>query len=241
MGTPKRLLVFVCSLVAMTSLVFAAASIYAQSEAAPEASSAASDVKGITYDLTAAEASGPVQPIEYSHELHAGQMGIECLYCHSAADKSQHATIPAVSVCIGCHAMVRKGPSEGSSAEIAKLYRYYCSESELSAEAYAELQAGAGTPPGPMRPCTEGESIPWTRIHDLPEYVQFRHMRHVNAGLECQRCHGPVEEMKRVYLYPDTVTRPSSAFLPAQKLEMGWCLDCHLDLGVTDDCAACHF
>lgn len=249
MGTRKRFAVYVCSLAALTSIVFAAASINAQSEEPQSGAAAALGIpEGITYELSADEAAGPDQPIEYSHELHAGQMGIDCLYCHTGADKGQHATIPAVSVCIGCHATVRRGPSSvanpgSSEAEIAKIYRAYCSEAELSAEAYATLAKGEGVPPGINSPCKDGESIPWIRIHDLPEYVQFRHQRHVNApaNLECQTCHGPIETMKRVYLFPDTVLRPSSAYLPAQKLEMGWCLNCHLERGVTDDCAACHY
>ena len=187
---------------------------------------------GGLYSLTSDESSGPAQPIDFSHKLHAGEMGIECLYCHTAADKSQHATVPAVSVCMGCHTYVKEGPSPGSREEIAKLEGFYCGEGEAT---------GPGLPP-----CTQGSSIPWVRIHNLPEHVQFKHNRHVapapeGAGLDCQRCHGEVQEMQRVWMTPDTVFRPSSLFLPAQKLEMGWCLDCHLELGGPDDCAACHY
>ena len=45
----------------------------------------------------------PVQPIAYSHKLHAGDLQIQCIYCHSGADKSRHAGIPAMSVCMNCH------------------------------------------------------------------------------------------------------------------------------------------
>ena len=112
------------------------------------------------YDYTDEELEGPVQPIEFSHEIHAGSaedgdLGIPCLYCHSAAEVSQHATIPAVSTCMGCHVHVAEGRTEGSAAEIAKLRDYYA----------------------------KGESIPWIRIHNLPEYVQFKHFRHINAGV----------------------------------------------------------
>lgn len=190
------------------------------------------------YDLSGDEANGPEQPIDFSHALHAGDMQIECLYCHTGADKGQHATIPAVSVCWGCHQAVKEGPSAGSAEEIAKIQQFLCRQ---------EADGLAAEQPNPIKPCTEGSSIPWVRIHNLPEHVQFKHMRHVNAGVECQTCHGPVEQMKRVWLVPDTKLRPSSAYLPAQKLEMGWCLDCHqqkLDNGeprATSDCAACHY
>jgi hypothetical protein len=178
------------------------------------------------YTLSGDEQDGPAQPIDFSHALHAGEMAINCLYCHTGADKGQHATLPAVSVCWGCHQYVKEGPSAGSREEIAKIQQFYC---------------GSGETPNPITGCAEGSSIPWVRIHNLPEHVQFKHMRHVQAGVECQRCHGPIENMQRVWLVPDTVLRPSSAFLPAAKLEMGWCLDCHQKNGATQDCAACHF
>ncbi len=170
------------------------------------------------YDYTDEELAGPEQPIEFSHKVHAGSaqdgdLGIPCLYCHGPAERSQHATIPAVSLCMGCHTHVAEGRTQGSAEEIAKLREYYAN----------------------------GESIPWIRIHNLPEHVQFKHFRHVQAGVECQTCHGPVQEMNRVYLTPDTVLRPSSAYLPAAKLEMGWCMDCHLNRGASDDCSVCHY
>jgi hypothetical protein len=168
---------------------------------------------GGLYTYSDDELAGPEQPLEFSHAVHSTLLGMDCLYCHSAAPKSQHATIPAVSVCIGCHQWVKKGTSEGSVEAIAKLQDYY----------------------------DRGEPIPWLRIHNLPEHVQFKHSRHVNAKLECQACHGPVETMNRVWLVPDTVLRPSSGYLPAAKLEMGWCMNCHLEQKAADDCAACHY
>ena len=165
------------------------------------------------YSYTTAELSGPEQPIEFSHQVHAQKLGIECLYCHHAADKSQHAAIPAVSVCMGCHQWVTKGSSAGSEQEIAKLAAYF----------------------------ERGESVPWVRIHNLPEHVQFTHQGHVRAGIACQECHGAVETMNRVYLVPDTRYNSSSAWLPAAKLEMGWCMDCHDQQGGTQNCVLCHY
>lgn len=57
------------------------------------------------------------------------------------------------------------------------------------------------------------QPIPWVRIHQLPEYVRFPHMRHVNAGVTCQTCHGQIQEMYQVYQY--------------SSLNMGWCVNCH--------------
>ncbi len=192
MGVPRHVLAIACAALGLALVASAASSLYQYSDD---------------------ELSGPEQPIAFSHRVHATKLNIECLYCHSAADKSQHATVPAVSVCMGCHQWVKEGETPGSAEEIAKIVQFY----------------------------EKGESIPWIRIHNLPEHVQFKHFRHVNAGIECQTCHGPVEEMNRVWLTPDTVLRPSSAFLPAAKLEMGWCMDCHFERAASDDCAACHF
>jgi hypothetical protein len=77
-----------------------------------------------TYYLSRAERDGigyaPGQPIAYSHKLHAGTMRIDCQYCHSSAAVSPHAGIPAVSVCMNCHAVARK-----NRPEIIRLTNYY--------------------------------------------------------------------------------------------------------------------
>jgi hypothetical protein len=57
------------------------------------------------------------------------------------------------------------------------------------------------------------EPIPWVRVHTLPAHATFPHMSHVRVGLQCQTCHGPVEEMEEVYKF--------------SSLQMGWCVDCH--------------
>jgi hypothetical protein len=72
-----------------------------------------------------------------------------------------------------------------------------------------------------------GEQIPWVRIHKLPDHARFPHMMHVNAGVECQECHGPVETMRVMEQY--------------ESLRMGWCLDCHRERQVRTDCFVCHY
>ena len=57
--------------------------------------------------------------------------------------------------------------------------------------------------------------IPWVRIHRVPKYVHFPHMRHVNAGVTCQSCHGQVQKMPQVFQYAS--------------LNMGWCVGCHVN------------
>ncbi len=74
---------------------------------------------------------------------------------------------------------------------------------------------------------TKKQPIPWARIHKLPEYVRFPHMRHVNAGVTCQSCHGQVQDMKTVY--------------QENSLNMGWCINCHIERKARYDCANCHY
>lgn len=118
--------------------------------------------------------TGPAieQPIAYSHELHAGKLGMDCGYCHTNVAKSGIANIPNVSTCMGCHTYVKKASGQKEpSAEIAKLTKYY----------------------------EDGVSIPWVNINQLPDHANFDHKRHVKAGVACQTCHGPVQTMPVVY------------------------------------------
>ena len=58
------------------------------------------------------------------------------------------------------------------------------------------------------------QPVPWVRVHKVPEYVRFPHMRHVNAGVTCQTCHGQINNMPQVFQYAS--------------LNMGWCVSCHV-------------
>jgi len=63
------------------------------------------------------------------------------------------------------------------------------------------------------------KSIQWIRIHNLPDHAYFNHAQHVKvAGLECQECHGPIQNMEVVEQY--------------STLQMGWCIDCHRTKGI---------
>jgi mono/diheme cytochrome c family protein len=122
----------------------------------------------------------PVQPIKYSHELHAGAMKIECQYCHTGAFKSKNASIPSLNVCMNCHRSVKT-----ESPEIHKIY-----------------DALGYDPNTAKYDSTKAKPIQWVRIHNLPDLAYFNHSQHVKVGaIKCQTCHGPVETMKEVYQY----------------------------------------
>jgi len=154
-------------------------------------------------------APGLLQPVQFSHKHHSGTYGIDCQYCHSGTDRSQAAGVPSVQVCMGCHAQFPPSYDELEGIRTLK--------------AYWERQ----------------EPIEWLQIHRLPEHVQFRHNGHSRKGFQCQICHGPVEQMDKVFVISDTRWWPW--LLPTQTLQMGWCVDCHRQNAASDDCFTCHY
>ena len=144
----------------------------------------------------------PAQPIAFSHKIHAGQNGVDCNYCHTSARKSKHSGIPSANVCMNCHTYISEGSIAGTK-EIQKIYDAV--GFDASTRTYIEGY--------------EQKPIEWVRIHNLPDHAYFNHSQHVVAGgLECQDCHGPVEEMDVLYQYSE--------------LTMGWCIDCHRETEV---------
>ena len=151
----------------------------------------------------------PTQPIYFSHKVHSGINQINCLYCHNHPLESKHSTIPSVNICMNCHKVVNeyvKGPKlydeEGNevngTGEIQKLYKY----------------AGFTPGPGAQWDPSKAKPIDWVKIHNLPDHVYFNHAQHTNAGgVQCQTCHGPIQNMDKVY--------------QASELSMGWCINCH--------------
>ncbi len=179
----------------------------------------------------------PTQPIEYSHQLHAGELRIPCLYCHFGAEKSRHAGIPAPSVCMNCHAMVTSTlgavRAEDEAAQMQSRAPRLIRSEQLGL--FYE-QIGLGEDLKADLAESEG-SIEWVKVHNLPDFVYFDHRPHVRSGLECQACHGPIETMERVRQF--------------ESLSMGWCVNCHRQLNeigvqgqpvdASIDCVTCHF
>ena len=162
----------------------------------------------------------PEQPIFYSHKVHAGINQINCLYCHSGAEKGKHAMIPSTNVCMNCHKQINEytgaethplvnleGKKVDGTAEIKKLYDYAGWDpvkKDYKRNAAGEIQA---------------KPIEWVKIHNLPDHVYFNHSLHVVSGkVACQRCHGGIQEMDEVYQFTD--------------LSMGWCINCHRETKV---------
>ena len=153
----------------------------------------------------------PVQPIYYSHKVHAGTNQINCQYCHIGVYQGKQATIPSVNICMNCHAAINEykgekiyneeGEEVNGTAEIKKLYKY------------------AGFEEGKPWDASKAKPVEWTRIHNLPDHVYFNHAQHVKAGqVQCQTCHGEIQKMDEVKQFAD--------------LSMGWCINCHRETKV---------
>lgn len=119
----------------------------------------------------------PEQPINFSHKIHAGDNAINCVYCHSGAEKSRNAGIPSANVCMNCHKGIQEGATTGKD-EIKKIY---------AALDYDPATGTYGDNPKPIK---------WIKVHNLPDHAYFNHSQHVVIGkVACQTCHGPVEKM----------------------------------------------
>ncbi len=165
----------------------------------------------------------PLQPIYYSHKVHAGINQINCLYCHAGAEKSKQAMIPSTNVCMNCHKQINEytgdkdhalvtaeGKTINGTDQIKMLYQY--AGWDPVAKKYKLDKNGN----------IDAKPIQWVKIHNLPDHVYFNHSQHVKVGqVQCQRCHGQIQEMDEVY-----------QFAP---LSMGWCINCHRQTKVQFD------
>jgi mono/diheme cytochrome c family protein len=153
----------------------------------------------------------PVQPIHYSHKIHSGDNEIECKYCHSSARVSKHSGIPSLNVCMNCHMNIAEYNGE-EDLEKGYTKEFYTNEIK-------KLYKAVGWDEENQRYTGETQPVKWVRIHNLPDFVYFNHAQHVDvAGIDCQKCHGPVEEMEIMYQH--------------SPLTMGWCIDCHRESNV---------
>jgi len=159
----------------------------------------------------------PIQPIHYSHKIHAGVNKIECKYCHSSARKSKHSGIPSLNVCMNCHKSIYEYSGNGEGPTQEDLENGYTNE--FYTGEIKKLYAAVGWDEANNEYTGESKPVEWVRIHNLPDFAYFNHSQHVEVGgIQCQTCHGPVEEMEIMYQY--------------SPLTMGWCINCHRETNV---------
>lgn len=120
------------------------------------------------------------QPVPFSHRHHAGELGIDCRYCHTSVEISAKAGIPPTQTCMNCHKQI-------------------WSDSPMLEPVRASFRTDA--------------SIPWVKVHDLPDFVYFNHSIHIAKGVGCETCHGRIDHMNLTW--------------QQSSLQMEWCLECH--------------
>jgi hypothetical protein len=143
-----------------------------------------------TEPVPAAEFS---QPIEFSHKTHVEKGEIPCEFCHIYARRSINSGAPVMASCFGCHRVIAGSDEDPQKAK-------------KNQDAIKKLLE--------FKP--KGESIPWKKIHDVPDFVHFSHKRHIQVGFDCTECHGEI--------YQHDVL---SIETMVADLSMGWCMKCH--------------
>jgi hypothetical protein len=194
-------------------------------------------------ELKARHAEDPTLEIEIPAEFNTPWPTLEACRSHAAAEDPEtpgplqpiqfshkhHAGLYEID-CQYCHTGTDRSPAAGvPSVETCMGCHAQFPPSYDELEGIATLK----------QHWEDQEPIEWVQIHRLPEHVQFQHRAHTNADFDCQACHGDVANMDKVSLVPDTKWWPWG--LPTQKLEMGWCVQCHRDNDATQDCYACHY
>ena len=119
----------------------------------------------------------PKQPVPFSHKLHAGQLKLDCRYCHNTVERAGHAAIPATATCGNCHGGSR-------TTQGARDLGIIHPESSLLEPIRVSLE--------------DNDPMLWERVHDLPDFVYFNHSAHINRGVSCVSCHGRVDKMEVV-------------------------------------------
>jgi len=150
------------------------------------------------------------QPIEFSHELHAGTLEMSCAACHTGVLEARVARVPSVRRCLDCHE-AHKGWDDVVAVDPRS------DEAAWSGDASARRLVEVGK----LRWYGEERaSIPWRKVYDVPDHVQFDHLRHVRLGVSCTRCHGDVTHMA-------TAVR-------VRRMGMKFCVDCHMESRIAE-------
>jgi hypothetical protein len=129
------------------------------------------------------------QPVPFSHRHHVFELGIDCRYCHVTVEKGRMASVPSSEVCMSCHSQI-------------------WTNSPLLEPVRLSYETGE-----PIRWAT-GE-LGWTKVNWTPEFVYFDHSIHIARGIDCNYCHGPVQDMAITF--------------KGKHFAMAWCLQCHTE------------
>lgn len=141
----------------------------------------------------------PVQPINYSHQIHAGKLGMDCRYCHTHVEESDHSNVPDTGTCMNCHTGVGATAFLNASLWDGTINRV----GHENNPNLKQLRAAYAS----------SKPVQWKRVHKVPDYAHFNHSVHVNAGVSCFSCHGRIDQQAVVRV--------------EYGMGMAWCLRCH--------------
>ncbi len=184
----------------------------------------------------------PKQPVPFSHKLHAGQLKLDCRYCHNTVEKTGHAAIPATATCGNCH-----------GGELTTKGERLLGQIHPTSDLLEPIRNSLST----------GEPMMWDRVHDLPDFVYFNHSAHINRGVSCVSCHGRIDKMEVVTQVeplsmkwcldchrnpeanirdPELVTQLdfNAKMTPEEKLEYGKVWAEKLNIKPDVSCSTCH-
>lgn len=109
------------------------------------------------------------QPVPFSHQHHAYELGLDCRYCHVTVERTNMASVPPTETCMSCHSQI-------------------WTNSPLLEPVRKSYETGM-----PIR--WETGEVGWTKVNKVPEFVYFNHSIHIARGINCNVCHGPVTKM----------------------------------------------
>lgn len=152
----------------------------------------------------AADPESRAQPIQFPHDIHAGTgEGQFAIDCQYCHFSAERSVDAGIPPVATCMGCHTMIPGANNPEEVTVLRGYW----------------------------ERGEAIPWVRIHKVADHVHFPHMRHINAGYQCQDCHGPIEQQ-------GVLEEPLPEWGGGK---MGWCISCHVEQGAQRDCTVCHY
>ncbi len=144
------------------------------------------------------------QPIAFPHNIHAGSHPDEFhIDCQYCHFSAERSVDAGLPPVSQCVGCHRVIPGTQNPEEVQKLMGYW----------------------------KRNQPIPWVRIYKLADHVHFPHASHVKAGLQCQECHGQVQETT-VISHRDPAWGGT---------HMGWCVRCHRQEGASTSCSVCHY
>lgn len=180
----------------------------------------------------------PVQPLPFSHALHAGKLKMDCRFCHNTVDRAGFAAIPPTATCGKCHNGAPDAAGNTKTAIHTKSPKLLLVRESLAS----------------------GNPVPWNKVHDLPDYAYFNHSAHVARGVSCVSCHGRVDQMEEVkqvkelsmawclscHRHPEPNLRPKELVTqldwvaPEDPEVLGAKLRADLHINPPENCSTCH-